>query len=479
MSGSIITFYSFKGGAGRSMALANTAWMLASNGFRVLTIDWDLEAPGLPRFFQPFLDDHLLASSDGVIELFAAQVERSSVAGRAVPSIDQYLTPSERPDLSKYVIPLQWKFSSGGRIDLLIAGKPGPAYARYVTQFDWRKLYERCGGRDFVEDLKVHLRATYDYVLVDSRTGINDTAGICTVQMPDILVVCFTLNRQSIEGSARVAESVDAQRRLHGIDEGFRIFPVPMRVENAEKEKLESARHFIASKFTRFLGHLPADKISKYWSDVEVLAEPFYAYEEILCAFGDTPGNPVSMLASVERITQYLTNGRTIAATPIDDHTRKRVLAAFAQTVPERPRESSCFISYSSKDATFAEQLYIDLENAGVRCWFAPHDLPIGAKIRPGIDKAISENDRVVLILSSNAISSAWVEKEVETSFEREAMTGRTILLPVRLDGAIMQVEEGWAADVRRQRNIGDFTSWRDKLSYTAALSRLLDALNT
>ena len=53
--GQIVTFYSFKGGTGRTMALANVAWILAANGKRVLVADWDLESPGLHRFFQPFM----------------------------------------------------------------------------------------------------------------------------------------------------------------------------------------------------------------------------------------------------------------------------------------------------------------------------------------------------------------------------------------------------------------------------------------
>ena len=55
--GRIITFYSYKGGTGRSMALANVAWLLATARKRVLMIDWDLEAPGLHRYVHPFLDD--------------------------------------------------------------------------------------------------------------------------------------------------------------------------------------------------------------------------------------------------------------------------------------------------------------------------------------------------------------------------------------------------------------------------------------
>ena len=52
--GEILTFYSYKGGVGRSMALANIACLLAnrqSNNEKVLMIDWDLEAPGLHQFF--------------------------------------------------------------------------------------------------------------------------------------------------------------------------------------------------------------------------------------------------------------------------------------------------------------------------------------------------------------------------------------------------------------------------------------------
>jgi cellulose biosynthesis protein BcsQ len=49
--GEIITFYSFKGGVGRSMALANVAAIYAQRGKRVLAIDFDFEAPGLHRYF--------------------------------------------------------------------------------------------------------------------------------------------------------------------------------------------------------------------------------------------------------------------------------------------------------------------------------------------------------------------------------------------------------------------------------------------
>jgi TIR domain len=77
-----------------------------------------------------------------------------------------------------------------------------------------------------------------------------------------------------------------------------------------------------------------------------------------------------------------------------------------------RGRRRAPAISYSSKDDAFAKRLYADLQNTGVRCWLAPHDLPIGAKTWDAIDAAIRVRDKVLLILSKNAIASDWVEDE-------------------------------------------------------------------
>ena len=90
----------------------------------------------------------------------------------------------------------------------------------------------------------------------------------------------------------------------------------------------------------------------------------------------------------------------------------------------------SCFISYSSKDDAFAKRLHADLQNTGVRCWFAPHDLQIGAKTWDAIDAAIKVRDKVLLILSKSAIDSDWVENEVSKAFAEERRRKQTVLFP-------------------------------------------------
>jgi hypothetical protein len=134
----------------------------------------------------------------------------------------------------------------------------------------------------------------------------------------------------------------------------------------------------------------------------------------------------------------------------------------------------SCFISYSSEDQEFANKLYGDLQNKGVRCWFAPEDLKIGDRFRDRIDESIRLHDKLLLILSENSVSSQWVGDEVEAAFEREQREGRTVLFPTRIDDAVMDSDKAWAATIRRTRHIGDFTDWKDHDSYRKAFDRLL-----
>jgi hypothetical protein len=134
----------------------------------------------------------------------------------------------------------------------------------------------------------------------------------------------------------------------------------------------------------------------------------------------------------------------------------------------------SCFISYSTKDQAFADRLYADLQAKGVRCWFAPEDLKIGDKFRSRIDESIRFHDKLLLVLSRDSIRSQWVEKEVETAFERERRENRIVLFPIRLDDDVIHTDEAWAADIRRTRHIGDFTGWDQHSKYIKAFERLL-----
>lgn len=137
----------------------------------------------------------------------------------------------------------------------------------------------------------------------------------------------------------------------------------------------------------------------------------------------------------------------------------------------------SCFISYSSQDDNFAKRLHADLQDKGVRCWFAPEDLKIGDRLDQSIDLAIRVRDKLLLILSEASMASAWVTKEVRTALDEETKYDKTVLFPIRLDEAVFDTTEQWAHDLRRNRHIGDFTNWKNHDSYQKALERLLNDL--
>lgn len=134
----------------------------------------------------------------------------------------------------------------------------------------------------------------------------------------------------------------------------------------------------------------------------------------------------------------------------------------------------SCFISYSSKDEEFTRKLYDNLQNAGVRCWYAPEDLKIGDKFRNAIDDAIRFRDKLLVVLSAKSIESDWVENEVETALEEERERGKTVLFPIRIDNAVMETTKPWARLLRRERHIGDFSNWKNPADYNKAFERLM-----
>ncbi|MFN7924435.1 MAG: pYEATS domain-containing protein [Bryobacteraceae bacterium] len=172
------------------------------------------------------------------------------------------------------------------------------------------------------------LRLEYDYILIDSRTGLSDTSGICTVQMPDELVVCFTLNQQSVRGAAAVAESAWTQRLKPSGEPGLKIWPVPMRVELGEKDRLARAREFARQTFEFYAGHLRSER-SRYWEEIEVLYEPFYAYEEVLAPFAERHRTRATLLRSMETLATRLA-GSPVEVVTIPDESRLEVLKSFA-----------------------------------------------------------------------------------------------------------------------------------------------------
>jgi MinD-like ATPase involved in chromosome partitioning or flagellar assembly len=154
--GSVVTFYSYKGGVGRSMALANIAVLLAQAGKRVLVVDWDLEAPGLERYFHYF---------------------RFIPDGAGLMSMLTDASSSYNNSYHDYTWTIE--VSSAESIEFLSSGREQDpsGYSSQLESFDWNGFFAH-GGGDYLEDLRDQWKRDFDIVLIDSRTGLSDTGGV-------------------------------------------------------------------------------------------------------------------------------------------------------------------------------------------------------------------------------------------------------------------------------------------------------------
>lgn len=156
----------------------------------------------------------------------------------------------------------------------------------------------------------------------------------------------------------------------------------------------------------------------------------------------------------------------------------------FIRSIPlwvDKPIEHySCFISYSSKDEEFARQLYNDLQDNDVRCWFAPENLKIGDEFLVEIDRSIRIYDKLLVILSKHSVESSWVKDEVMRALDKERQQPeRIVLFPIRLDDVVMKTNQAWTLSIRISRHIGDFSGWENHDAYQKAFDHLLHDLIT
>lgn len=193
----IVSFYSYKGGVGRTATLLNTAWHMAQRGRRIALLDLDLEAPGLS--FANLVDpspswpEKPTRSSKGFCELAGHfQEHKTFPQGWDRDYLQEGLGPK-------------------GRIALMAAGDhSSPDYESLLHRFSWYDFYTAHKGDRFMVSLAAGLDYLgYEYLFIDARTGLTDVAFISTVHLPDLVVLLTNLTRQSIDGIAGRIRSIE------------------------------------------------------------------------------------------------------------------------------------------------------------------------------------------------------------------------------------------------------------------------------
>ena len=249
-----VTFYSFKGGVGRSMALINTAGILAGRGFRVLVIDLDLEAPGL-SYLDPNVPDvspeeripKQCSLQLGFVDLLSDAKERGEAADLFALSVSNLASRYTQP----YHLPDELREFKDGSLHIMPAGRFDSHYAQRFDALNLRELYQEGLGEPLIRAFKKKFAEAdlYDYVLMDSRTGFSDEAGICTRDLADYLMILSGLNHQNIQGTCEFLKALrvatDGKKRFQII-----LSPVP----NGEDDLVDQREAMAKASFEEAWG---------------------------------------------------------------------------------------------------------------------------------------------------------------------------------------------------------------------------------
>ncbi len=186
----VMTFYSFKGGVGRTMALLNVAGELLRKGRSVLVVDFDLEAPGIDTYKLP----RPSTRTPGIVEY-----------------VTEYLQTGVAPSFLGFCYESPRVVEGSGRLWIMPSGRQEqPEYAAELAAIDWQDLYANRDGFLLFQNLRAEWenRLQPDYVLIDSRTGHTDVTGICTRQLPDAVAVFFHPDEQNRRGLASIVHQI-------------------------------------------------------------------------------------------------------------------------------------------------------------------------------------------------------------------------------------------------------------------------------
>ena len=310
--GIVYTFYSFKGGVGRTMALANVAALLAKWGHSVLVVDWDLEAPGLERFFEGQKPDiqRVRATTPGIVDLVQARTNGKGLHWR------NCLFDVEIG-------------GNGGRLSILSAGRSGEDYPARLQSLDFPELFDKHGLGSYIEELRNEWIAAFDFVLIDSRTGVTDIGGICTVHLADVLVLLFTANESSSEGAIEIVERArKAQQHLPLDRRRLLAVPVPARDESRTEYELATKwKQTFAERFGElYRDWLPSGKTVHDAIDLlRIPYVPYWSFGEQLPAIQEGTSDPASLGHAYEILARMLAvrldwgpalQGQTLAPPP-------------------------------------------------------------------------------------------------------------------------------------------------------------------
>jgi cellulose biosynthesis protein BcsQ len=433
--GKIITFYSYKGGTGRTMALANVAYLLALWHYKVLMVDWDLEAPGLEYFFSDYINIDKVASNHGVIDILTQIQEEKGEMKLPSSQWKKYITKINLPQTNL-------------SLDLLTAGKRDTDYFQRIRDLDIKSLYLEANGGIAIEKLRNQWKDSYDFVLIDSRTGITDIGGICTIQLPDVLLLLFTATDQAVDGVAKVSErAYEAQKNL--LSDRLRLISIPIASRFDSKEEFKLSEKWL-NIFAKKLGAIYSNWLPTSVKPIQILEatripySTYFSFGEKLPVVEQSRRDSGGLTFAYENISALIANDMENVELLIENRDgfvkRASVLAKRRE-----PEKLNIFISYSHKDTGYLDRLLTHLKvlnrSSALNLW-DDTKITAGHNWYTEISRAISQASVVILVLSPDYLASEFIWREEFSRILKQEREGNLRIIPLILKPCLWEEVE-------------------------------------
>lgn len=424
----IVTFYSYKGGVGRSMALANIAYELARRNKKTLIIDWDLEAPGLERYFSNFKID---SSSEGLLQLLLA--------------FKNTIPPDYKSFISKINI------NTEITISLLKSGRDSDP-SKYLSQlesFNWDEFFTKYKGGLHLENLRNQWLIDFDVVLIDSRTGLSDSSGICTIMMPDILIPMFTANYQSLFGIRDTLKFIQNARQKLEIDRmSLTILPIPSRFGTRVefKESLEWIDRIADILKECFSDWLPKWIEPKYIIEqIKIPQVDYFSFGEKLAVVEQGVSDPEGMGFIFSKIAALLSTDFTDLKSFIgNEYYNEKEEEYKNKTNLDSPYLYDVYISYQRTSYQWVRELLVPAlseylnDDLGYKTkfYFDFNETELGESISSNMELALHKSKTLLYIIpSSNStidFLNSFSSFDLIYFNEREKAVNENLIFPIR-----------------------------------------------
>ena len=396
------------------MALANIAVLLAQWKYKVLIVDWDLEAPGLEYFFKDYIKLDVASQQMGIIDLLDNLSNKKSIK-----------TPTWSDILIKISIP-----NIKGTLHFLTAGKKNEEYFYKIRNLDVDTLYAEINGGNFVESLRNEWKKEYDFVLIDSRTGITDIGGICTIQLPDMLILFFTATDQGLDGVIDVAEKAAIARQRLPVERlGLISIPIPSRFDTSEEFNISKDwLDRFASKLSAIYDYWLPEFVNKHniLKITKIPYVPYFSFGEKLPILEDGTKDPSSIGYSYENLAALIANNLESVGDLINN--RDQYLMSAKRSIKSK---STVSIIYSYKDESWNNRL---VSHLGVLQQDDFLDLWDDRRIGAGddwyqeIQEAIGTASVAILLVSADFLTSKFIlNTEIPRLLKRREKEGMRI----------------------------------------------------